>query len=917
MKHKLVIVFLLAWPGVCGTTAATVVPRIELHPDETGLQSLVFEGSDSQRNYIDKGKTLGDLHFTYLANHQTFSVNLSDFQPQLLVNTQEKVQICWQLPAEVRLYQTFSVNGDEVDWNIEFYNRSRHATRILDMWLTLPVGTIDRSLAARQNLSKHFSLNGNSSFFYWIPYSGQGDILLMSMQKQTSLEYATWDGKYYLHATNAVDRVNDTWRTPVTSKLVEAGERYVTGFTFTSVKGYPHLIQTLYDKGSVTVKVAPGMVVSPEMEVHCALHTRLPVTRLTAEHPWQTKIDSTGITKEGKLVYKFRFSRLGENMITVNYGNGNVCYLDFFVTEPLETLIKKRSRFIVDKQQHRDTTRWYNGLYSLWDMEKSELLSPDYLGELREEFMVGGSDDPSNSKPVYVSEKNVIYPDDNEIASLEYYQKNFVWGKLQRTDKESPYPYGIYGSENWHQNRSGKYGGYEDGGSGKGRMWRTFDYTTHFAIYYNLYRIAKHYPGKVTYLDAKGYLERAYRTAMAYFEVPYNILMGKQWAFHGWTDWAYKQGNFHERYLLYIIRALEEAGRQEAACRLRREWEKKVVYMIYEDPWPFGSEMFVDRTAFESSYYIAEYAEQNPIQPEEQFWYDKNKKEWYSYSSFDTTLIRRFMQNQLDANLALRGIFEPGYANLGTAWSGQYVNLDYMTQMGGVALLDYAYRFAADPCQYVNYGYNSLLASWALMNTGTKDTGFGYWYKGKENDGAAGWAFSPYQHSRTYMDYIKVGRSPWRYDGEIDHGFTGGIHGSGVYVLNDPDFGLTGYGANVTADADGTMRILPYDGVRRQIRFFTPARFSLELEQDGFRKDHPIFLKDTWEVGFVLENRSDSRHTTVLTFEGELPQGKYTVRADKKEIETFEVKVPDRSTRQIKIPVQNNYIEVIIKKEDK
>ena len=57
-------------------------------------------------------------------------------------------------------------------------------------------------------------------------------------------------------------------------------------------------------------------------------------------------------------------------------------------------------------------------------MKKAELLSPDYLGELREEFMVGGSDDPSNSKPIYVSEKNVIYPDKNEIASLEYYQKN-------------------------------------------------------------------------------------------------------------------------------------------------------------------------------------------------------------------------------------------------------------------------------------------------------------------------------------------------------------------------------------------------------------------------------------------------------------------------------------------------------------
>lgn len=915
MRMKFYMVALLVWLSFYGTTVASVVPRIEVNPDEGGLKSLLFEGSGHQRNYIDRGKSLGDLHLTYLAGNKTYSVNLTDFQPEILENTAEKIQVFWQLPADVRLYQTFSINGEEVDWDIEFFNRSRQAVSITDMWLTVPIGAIDESVQACQNLNRHFSLNGNSSFLYWIPYTGQGDILLMSMKKGTSMEYATWDGKYYLHSQNAVDRVNDTWRMPSTSKTVEPYQRYVTGFNFAITKDNADLRKSLYDKENLLVKVAPGMVVTQEMEVYCALQTLLPVEQLIVEHPGQTKIADIGKTEDNKYIYKFRFSRLGENLITVNYGNGRTCYLDFFVTEPLETLIKKRARFIVDKQQHRDSTKWYNGLYSLWDMEKAELLSPDYLGELREPFMVGGSDDPSNSKPIYVSEKNVIYPDKDEIASLEYYQKNFVWGKLQRTDKEFPYPYGIYGSENWHQNRSGECGGYEDGGSGKGRMWRTFDYTTHFAIYYNLFRIAKNHPEMVTYLDADGYLERAYRTAMAYFEVPYNILMGKQWAFHGWTDWAYKQGNFHERYLLYIMDALEQAGRSGEAAALRREWEKKVTYMIYEDPWPFGSEMFVDRTAFESSYYIAEYAKLNPMQPQEQFWYDKNKKKWYSYTSFNPAFIERFMQNQLDGNLALRGIFEPGYANLGTAWSGHYVNLDYMTQMGGVALLDYAYKFSDEPEKYVNFGYNSLLASWALMNTGTQQSDYGYWYKGKENDGAVGWAFSPYQNSHTYMDYIKVGRSPWRYDGEIDHGLTGGIHGAGVYLINDPDFGLIAYGGNAAVDKEGTISVVPLDGVRRQMRFLTPVQFSIELEQDGFRKGYPVTLRKTDELVFSIENRSGKFHHTMLVLEGKLPEGQYMVKAGRKDVKTFEITNQKRASYQIEIPVTDKYTQVIIKKK--
>ena len=887
-----------------------VIPQMEVSPDERGVSSLVFQGAGNVRNYVDHGKYLGDLSLTYEVRGKSYAVSLADITPLVLSNTPDKIQIFWQLPSDVRLYQTFTIKGEEVDWEIDFFNRSHHPVKVTDMWFALPVGALDESIQAHQNLNRHFSLNGNASFFYWTPLTGQGDILLMTMHKGTAIEYATQDGKYYLHSMNAVDRTNDSWRLPSTSKNVQPYEHYMTGFNFTLTGNHEEVKTKIYDKHGVVVKVAPGMVVTPEFEVYCALQSKLPVVELVAEYPEEIQITSLGQKEGDKYIYKFRFSHLGENLITVHYGDDLICFLDFFVTEPLETLIKKRARFIVDKQQHRDSSKWYNGLYSLWDMEKSELLSPDHLGDLREEFMVGGSDDPSNSKPVYVSEKNVIYPNKEEIASLEYYEENFVWGKLQRTDEEYPYPYGIYGSENWYQNRSGKYGGYEDGGSGKGRMWRTFDYTTHFAIYYNLYRIAEDNPEMVSYLDADGYLERAYRTAMAYFEVPYNILMGKQWAFHGWTDWAYKQGNFHERYLLDIINALQQKGRLKDAAKLRREWEKKVTYMVYEDPWPFGSEMFDDRTAFESSYYVAEYAKLNPIKPEEQFWYDKNRKKWYSYTSFDISMIDRFMQNQLDGNLALRGLFEPGYANLCTSWSGQYVNLDYMTQMGGVALLDYAYRFSDRPDRYINYGYNSLLASWALMNTGTKKTDFGYWYRGEQNDGAVGWAFSPYQNSRTYMNYIKVGRAPWRFDGEIDHGLTGGIHGSGVYLLDDPDFGLIGYGGNVRMDKDGTVSIIPFDGVRRQVRIMTPVRFSVELMQDGFRKDYPITLRGTEELSFCMENRSDKPHNTTIRAEG-MPEGKYTVMTDHKMITTFNIEAGNaHHPYYIEVPVTDKHTQV-------
>lgn len=841
-----------------------LTPSLKLDTEKRGIASLTYGQNNNGRNYLNRNDYLGDLSVRYIASGQAYSVKLSDLSPKVISNDLQRISIEWLLPGSVKIKQTFSVSGTDTDWCISFSNDSRQTIEITDLKVRIPIGELNEELQAKDNLARHIFLNGHSSFIYWLPYKGQGDVLLMTLKDNTSLEYYDLDDYFYVHSKTSVDRTDDTWQFPSSSKVITPGKSYTVGFNFSIVDSYMNVQDRLYDKGCLVAKIVPGMVVSPEMKVRCALACRDRIDKLEPENPQQIQITEDG-RSNGKQLYSLSFSHLGEQKIAVRYGRGKICYLNFFVTEPLEDVMRKRAHFIATRQQHRDSTKWYNGLYSIWDMENEMLLSPDNPGGLPYPYMVGGSDDPTNCKALYLSEKNVIYPDRDEISSLEYYEKNFVWGKLQRTDKEFPYPYGIYGCDNWYELRSGASGDYNSGGSGRERMWRTYDYPTHFTIYYNLYRIAKDYPDFVSYLDADGYLERAYRTALAYFEVPYNIFMGNQWAIKGWSDWAYKLGNFHERYLLDIIRALTAEGRTDDADKLRREWEKKVLYMIYDHPWPFGSEMFVDRTAYESSYYVAEYAEHHRIVPQEQLWYDKNEQKWHTYKSLDTAKVDSFMKNQLDGNLAIRGLYEYDFNHSGTAWSGGKDNLDYMSQMGGTALLDYAFRFADDPERYVNWGYHSLLSSWALVNTGTENSDYGYWYRGIMNDGAAGWIYSPYQHSWLW-DLKSVGqkRGPLRYDGEIDHGLTGGLHGSGIYLLKDADLGLICYGGNVDVDNSGNISIIPYDGVRRQLRLFTPERIAIELKKDGFGKGDTISIKGD-KISFTIENREGKEHITTVS----------------------------------------------------
>jgi hypothetical protein len=850
--------------------------RMELAADHLGISNLTWKGSWGDRNYVDKGKSLGELNIKYSGK----IINTKNYVPELLIQSQEDIQLLFHLPENVILKEEFRIKDGAVYWSIELANSGDRNIIIQDLFFPIPFGAIDEKsgLPAQDNLSTHNSINGDASFCYWIPFSGEGDVLLMTMQDGTSFEYLTSKGssQYFIHSSTTVDRITDTWRLPSTSaKLAPKGNRKY-GLKFQLAANIDKVREAIYDEGGLDVRIIPGMTLPDNLDALCAIRCKGDIGKLIAEYPSETKVYSVGKKEKDYHLYNFSFKKTGENLITVNFGKGKVAYLDFFITEPLETLIKKRADFITNKQQIRDTAKWYDGLYSVWDMKNSQLLSPDNKGPFPD-FVVGGSDDPSNGKPLYVSEKNVVYPDRKEIKALEYYEKKFVWGGLQRTNEEYPYPYGIYGSENWHENRSGKVAGYNSGGWGKERMWRTFDYTTHLALYYNLYKIARDYPRMVSYLNKQGYLERAYRTAMAFFEVPYNIKMGEKWNFHGWTDWAYKQGNFHERYIMPLIIDLVKEGETEKADILRREWEKKVKYFIYDDPWPFGSEMYVDRTAFESSYYVGEYAKENRMKPQEQLWYDKNKNKWYSHTVISDSATDNYLKKQLSSNLALRGIIEPGYSILGTAWASSY-GLDYMSQMGGAAILDYAVNFSDEPSKYINLGYNSILSSWALMNTGRD--GVGYWYPDQKNDGAVGWVFNNWQYGTTYFRNIPAKRGPWQYCGEIDHGLVGGLHALATYVVNDPLFGFVAYGGTLNLVVD-LLKVIPKDGVRRQLFIVNGnKKLHIELAQDGFRRDAEIEIsKDLNHIKFIIENRIDYPHITSVKID-KLTPGQYVFKVN-------------------------------------
>lgn len=205
--------------------------------------------------------------------------------------------------------------------------------------------------------------------------------------------------------------------------------------------------------------------------------------------------------------------------------------------------------------------------------------------------------------------------------------------------------------------------------------------------------------------------------------------------------------------------------------------------------------------------------------------------------------------------------------------------LSYMSQLGGWSILDYGLHVATDPTDYLRLGYASSLSSWALVNSGTPESGHGYWSPSPNNDGATDGGFMPEAIGRAWIGK-QMARGAWYYSAEADVGFCGALRTHATIVTRDPVFGEFAYGG-VLARLKDAVSVIPRDGLR--VRFHVvrgEQRLHLELDHDGFAKERPVVVSDGLDrVEFEIENRTGGAHETGLSIAG-LPEGGYRVTVD-------------------------------------
>ncbi len=790
---------------------------------------------------------------------------------------------------DLKVNQSFKLDDETLDWSVTLANDGSRQLEVGDLAVLFPFAERNppRGEIYTRKLIRHSLIAGYGSWIYWQRAGGDGPYLVMTPMERTGFEYCDnsagrlsgfggFGGTFtpYVHAgvsEAAASAAGGRWRLPVTILRLAprgvAGDRVTYSFRFQWARDFAAVRDVLYRQHKFDTVVAPGMTIPVDLPAMISLRTMNRIDSIQAEHPGTTRIETMG--SEGARIYRVTFSRLGENVLTVHYGGGLWTSLEFFVTEPIETLVKKRAAFLLDRQQNRDPAKWYYGSFGDWDEKNQVLRGPEDRDSLST-WLTDACDDAGNARPAFIASKNVFYPDRKEIESLEIYISKYLWGGMQMTDKEK-YPYGIYGIPNFKVNREST----DPGRNGRAHLWRIYDYPHVIMLYYRMYQIATFYPEMVKYLDAEQYLERAYRTAVAYWTVPEAI---EKWS-------ADSVGTMNEAFIPELIQTLDDRGKKEWADTLRRYWEGKVDRFVTRAPNLYGSEFAFDSTGFESTGAFARYAMNHVLPPGQEVPPGLAENDFRRRVTYDAAL--KFMDFQLLLNMCDRGWLETTYYQLGSDYRGSLTYLlSYMSQMGGWSILDYALYFAKDPTDYLRLGYASSLSSWALVNSGSAASGYGYWYPAKENDGATGGGFMPDAIGRTWIGK-QIPRGAWYYSAEEDVGYCGALRTHATVIAEDPVFGEMAYGGVLTRKGR-TVEVVPRDGLR--VRFHVirgNERLHLILDHDGFAREQPVLVDDGLErIEFTLENRTGRGHEAGLTIAG-LPEGAYEIMAGGRKVATI------------------------------
>ena len=389
----------------------------------------------------------------------------------------------------------------------------------------------------------------------------------------------------------------EQWNTP-TSTLLQPGETKSYGLEFLLADSL-RAIENALAKANRPVAVGiPGYVVPMDVNAKLFLQYKKAVKKIKVEPKgaieWQTLKSATSAWKS----YEINGKKWGRARLTIDYEDGLSQTINYKIIHPEKKMIESYGNFLTTEQWYDDTTDVFNRAPSVITYDNE--LKQQVLQDAR--VWVAGLGDEGGNSWLGAMMKQVVLPNNEEIAKLEDFVNQTIWGNLQYNEGEHKYgvrkslfyyepdsmPQGTYSDEI----RWGRYDGFPSWSKRHAEsVGRSYDYPHVAAAHWVMYRLARFHKGLVKQHDWRWYLENAGQTAIAMVDqAPAYVMKGQM------------EGSI----FILILNDLDAEGLTDLANKLRLVMKVRL-YHWASMRYPFGSEMAWDCTGQEEVYMWSKY----------------------------------------------------------------------------------------------------------------------------------------------------------------------------------------------------------------------------------------------------------------------------------------------------------------------
>ena len=817
-------------------------------------------------------------------------------------------------------------------WTITLKNKSDAYLEFGDVGLPMPWNNkyTNQNSVYSERVTAHTFAGADSGYAYAIRCSGEGNYILFTpvatsgarieyvdnwigsnngvSDNRTGSTFSNWTGDsgewqpglsvYYIHSKD-IHKTGRSYFEDATSLILEPGESQTYQFKFSAVRAGDNTPQEsaespnnasdsieqretnmrsiLYQNGLIDAIAVPGFQTALNMDTRLDLHYDDSLIKVdsvdiqcvhendpfdeahTPEHrsgmvnnsrigrglhdgnegyeESVSFVETKTVDGEQHHIYDLHFGCIGNNSVRVEYklkvGDewvSKFTQFEFNVLTELDQASDTHADFMVNETQDTNPDSPTYGIYSDW-----------YFASGRDSNQRNHwGDDWSHDNINFIAMKNYLNPDAEQVKSIETYLIDFMWNTYMKNTQDNFIVANYLSASGAYSTSSGPY-------------TRTFSEVMEATGFFNMYRIVKAYPDLIEYRKpAAWYLEKAYGI--------YSNRVGTG-----------AIGFYGEQQIPDMIEALYAEGMDEEAFNLQERFAWYKANNCINATYPYGSEFAYDNTGEEGAFAA--------IQALTKYWPDSDAaKNAYSAMSMANHKTR-----------AMRGIQPTWYQYADPVFIGgeSWWNFQYTASLAGSIMDDWM--------RYEELEDGDTTAWAARVNYAAKISNFNAINMGQISDkyvGNVSWRYNMYKGGYGAMNVndggTRVMNNGWQdFSGESDEGLYGSLLRISADVVNDPIFGLYGYGANVTAD-ETSYTVIPTDGFGKRVNILD-QKIYVETTQDTITSAK--FAMDGSSIELNVKGYTAASHVSHIALSGAgLKDGFYAINVNGEKVGQVYVK---------------------------